>query len=575
MVDGGHELIQPWILDSTYYRSFARRRMKMEKGFLKQRVGDPRKIATAIIVLFLAVSVSWMFVPDELFSWFAICGQLHAEVRTIRYLSLILVVGATVCGPMLGWASAFAYERSERNRAERLEKSWRRRFEVLFDNTLDGVLLMDRDGQVIESNRCVNMMFLSAPEDHCIGENIATVCPWAGNREGPGGRHAREFTGQFMLQRTNGTHFVADISWIPFEDEEAQEMTLVFVREISERIPADGSSQAAEEFSRKIIATFPDLFLRTDLDGNILFVNDAALLLLPREKILGRNVLSFVAPEEQCIARRNLSLRLEGPLGPHEYTLVLDGGIRLDCEVTGDILKGLDCTSLGRAYIVHDVSGRKRAADQSSESCAGKKVLLRDVHHHILNNLQVVSSLLNLQASRVKDATLRACFTDSQSRIRSIALVHELLYNDNSSGFMDILTYCRELTDHLMSIYRNARVEIQPQGPSFSLGLDQAVPCGLILCELISKAIKTVYPGSVRIGISSIDEEACISVSDDCADGLRDMDGADSDSFGMLIVGSLTDQLGGTLTMKSDVGTEFTLRFPLAGHCQRTPLRTY
>ena len=149
-----------------------------------------------------------------------------------------------------------------------------------------------------------------------------------------------------------------------------------------------------------------------------------------------------------------------------------------------------------------------------------------------------------------------------------MALIHELLYHDDAFGSVNFRTYCQALIERLISIRRIPLSRVEIQGESFTLGLDQAIPCGLILNELVTNAFKHAYPdgspGLIRVQTGSHDQQGVITVSDDGVGLPLETNLADPVSFGMQIVISLTEQLGGTLIVTSDGGTTFTLEFPLA-----------
>jgi two-component sensor histidine kinase len=220
--------------------------------------------------------------------------------------------------------------------------------------------------------------------------------------------------------------------------------------------------------------------------------------------------------------------------------------------------------------LVDDLSAAKNQAE----------VLLTEIHHRVKNNLQVISSLLSLQSRAIADPEARSLFTDSQVRVRSMALVHEKLYQSPNLAHVDFAAYARELASHLTRVYRRdgepvrVRVDAGPVG----LSIEQAVPCGLVVGELLSNALKYAFPdgraGTVAIEMSrDAGGMHRLVVRDDGVGLPPGLDVRNARSLGLRIVATLTDQLGGTLAATTAGGTTFELTLPLEDHDAREPER--
>lgn len=211
---------------------------------------------------------------------------------------------------------------------------------------------------------------------------------------------------------------------------------------------------------------------------------------------------------------------------------------------------------------------RQKAAITLSAALAAKEVLLQEVHHRVKNNLQIISSLLNLEAESLPEGAQQA-LEESQRRIRSMALVHEQLYSGKNPGELDFAGYVRSLTNDLMNAYSNKleRVRLRLElGPVF-LGLGQAISCGLILNELVTNAFKYAFPGTrngeVLVELDCPEKDIVqMRVADNGVGLPPGFDWTQSHSLGLRIVALLTDQLSGMLRTDSGAGTTFTLTFP-------------
>jgi two-component sensor histidine kinase len=163
----------------------------------------------------------------------------------------------------------------------------------------------------------------------------------------------------------------------------------------------------------------------------------------------------------------------------------------------------------GVSAIVRDITER-RLSEQLRASLEEKEVLMQEIQHRVKNNLQVVSSLLHLQSAHVSDAQARASFADCENRVRSMALVHEMLYQSANMSSLDCATYMRDLIYHLLRpnpVSKDVDVQLDV-GEHITLGADVAIPCALIVNELVSNALQHAFPNGRRYVTT---ESACRS----------------------------------------------------------------
>ena len=217
-----------------------------------------------------------------------------------------------------------------------------------------------------------------------------------------------------------------------------------------------------------------------------------------------------------------------------------------------------------------EISGHKTAQEELSRSLQEKEVLLKEVHHRVKNNMQVISSLLNIQADSVMDSRFVDLLTESQQRIKSMALIHENLYRSDSLLEIDFHEYIEMLANGLLRFYRfdNLSVQLELDVVDVYLDIDTAVPCGLIINELVSNSLKHAFEGRTGTGKISVsmvktkDGDYCFSVADDGIGIPEGMNIEDSTSMGLEIVRILTEQLDGSWTYLNNNGTEFIIKFP-------------
>jgi PAS domain S-box-containing protein len=252
----------------------------------------------------------------------------------------------------------------------------------------------------------------------------------------------------------------------------------------------------------------------------------------------------------------NISGKTIGVLVVQSYT----EGVRFS-EEEKDILKFV---SDQVAMTVH----RKKAEAQIRASLEEKDVLLKEIHHRVKNNMQVISSLLNLQSHHVTDPFVLDMFRESQRRIRSMALIHERLYQSSDLSRVEFSQYLRNLAIHLFHSYQvdSSRVRLTMDAEEVSLNINTAIPCGLIVNELISNALKHAFPngrnGEVAIELHQIEGDGyCLRVRDNGVGFPEGLDFRQTGTLGMQIIATLVNQIDGRLDLQSQDGTSFTLEF--------------
>jgi len=219
--------------------------------------------------------------------------------------------------------------------------------------------------------------------------------------------------------------------------------------------------------------------------------------------------------------------------------------------------------------MVADATARKQGEVAMRALIDEKDVLLREIHHRVKNNLQVVSSLLNLQALKLEDETLRRVFQESQSRIRAMALIHETLYESHDLSRIELRPYISRVGDSLIGMYGASadRIRLRVEADRVALTIDDMVPCGLIINELLSNSLKHAFPdgraGEVRIAATASPEGIVTLELRDNGVGLpADLDIHDTTTMGMrLVTGLVENQLGGTIEVDRRTGTAFRVSF--------------
>jgi len=221
--------------------------------------------------------------------------------------------------------------------------------------------------------------------------------------------------------------------------------------------------------------------------------------------------------------------------------------------------------------ITRDITERKLAEEQIQKSLREKEILLKEIHHRVKNNLQIIMSLLNLQNSRISNDEIKNLFSQCTTRIKAMALIHEMLYNSKELSSIDLKDYASALANELKEIYNAATgsPELRFSMTSVLLNIDKAIPCGLIINELVSNSFKYAFPEKLDrngiIDISLVENEHFVElvVSDNGIGLPAYIDINNCESLGLSLVIKLAKQLRGTLEIIRDSGTAFKIRFPL------------
>jgi len=316
--------------------------------------------------------------------------------------------------------------------------------------------------------------------------------------------------------------------------------------------------------------------------GRILEVNltAATLLGVAKSALVKQPIFRFILPEDQDIYYQHRKQLFEthstssGQAGEPqacELRMVKSDGTAFWAHLAATAAQDADGAPVCRVVLI-DITARKRAEEQLHASLREKEILLGEVHHRVKNNMQVISGLLDLQASSSENPELIAMFHESQSRIQAMSLVHEKLYGSKDFTRIDLADYVRTLSKELLQSYKinQGKIDliVQADGEVY-VDINKAIPCGLILNELISNALKHAFPGDrpceLRIIIHETKNTEIEIVVRDNGLGLPDdVDIHQPRTVGLHLVNGLVEkQLDGQIEVRRDNGTEFQIKFPL------------
>jgi len=322
----------------------------------------------------------------------------------------------------------------------------------------------------------------------------------------------------------------------------------------------------SKAYADSIIGSMREILVVTDSDRRIRRVNSAALAELgfAEEELVGKPVEVLLAPEDAGLADH---FTRETAGEGHERVLRTKDGGRVPVYCSVAPLRDASGRAQGFVCVALNLAQRKAAEEQLRASLAEKELLLREVHHRVKNNLQVISSLLSLQTQEAADPRVAELFQESQGRIRSMALIHEQLYRSGMLAQVDFAEYLEQLTTQLAGTFDAAgqSIRLKLSAEPIPLPLDLAIPCGMIVNELVSNAMKHAFPqgegGEIEVRFRREQDQYVLLVCDDGI-GVPPASGSEKpETLGMRVVEALVRQLGGAYQTERQQGTAFTVRF--------------
>jgi two-component sensor histidine kinase len=217
---------------------------------------------------------------------------------------------------------------------------------------------------------------------------------------------------------------------------------------------------------------------------------------------------------------------------------------------------------------IQDIDKRRRAEEQLKASLKEKEVLLKEIHHRVKNNLQVISSLFDMTSTRIHDQQANDLIKDARTKIHTMALIHARLYGSERVDQIDMRDHIRELANYLSQVYSDSKkITLIVDLSSIYLPITQAIPCALVLNEVISNAFKHAFregqKGTIEISVKSPAQDTIsIRVKDDGIGIPQEVDIYKTDSLGLKLLRNLVQsQLKGKIDVKRDKGTEFIIEF--------------
>lgn len=349
---------------------------------------------------------------------------------------------------------------------------------------------------------------------------------------------------------------------------------LIIIRDITERKRIEGALLESERQLRMMIEKSPLPMVITDDNQDIEFYNDKFIELFgytlkdistadkwwktcyPDEEYRNQVMQSWVDAIEKAQAT-NTDIEMQ------EWEWTIKDGTKRLCEFYMVPLSGYSLV------IMKDITDKKQSEEQIKASLKEKDTLLHEIQHRVKNNLTVISSLLSLQARRVKGQTAKSVLQDSQNKVQAMSIIHEILYRSDSLSSIDMEEYFSRLVGSIIQSYGDIqnRVTSKIAAKNIRIGVETATPLGLIVNELVTNALKYAFPennsGEILIRLASENENSYeLIVADNGIGFSQEVDLRNSDTLGLRLIKTMVeDQLEGTLDIESDKGTSCRIKF--------------
>jgi PAS domain S-box-containing protein len=489
---------------------------------------------------------------------------------------------------------------TDRKRLEEALKESEERFRGITERISDLIIILDPEGYATFVSPSITSI-LGFPQESYIGKRIGPDIIWAEDIAKIGQAMERLKNGslgeqvEFRMLKSDGSYAVIEAKGIPVFTQGIYAGVQVVARDITERKQAEGALRESERKFHTMADFTVDWEYWLAPDSSFVYISPSC------EGITGYSPKEFIAdpalitrivyPDDTPLVSDHFRRIHESPEpGILDFRIVgRDGEIHWLAHTCLPVYDRSG-TYLGRRASNRDINERKRAEqeimllnatleqrvrdrtqelEQATEtirtSLDEKVILLREIHHRVKNNLQILISLLNLQSRTINDPQIIAALKESTQRIRAMSMVHENLYRGSDLAHIDFISYLSSLAKSQVVFYQLSpgKVTLETTGENIMLDINTAIPLGLVMNELLSNALKYAFPGNrkgtIRIDARKTEDRLEISIADDGVGLPEGFDYINSQSLGLRLVHILIEQISGTIELKKVKGTTFNI----------------
>jgi len=440
---------------------------------------------------------------------------------------------------------------------------------AILEATADGILVLDSEGKIVDCNRkCLLMLSLYKYDITDWEEN--RFMRVLGQKLKDPQAEIYSFQKSYsilnrplydIIELKNGK--ILDTYSLPYKIGEKNFGRVLTFRDITERQQAEALQQQTLEQLQAVIDAVPGFVSWIGANRRYLGVNKhlAECFELSPADFVGEE-LGFLRSSPQFVDFMGQFMATDRLADTQVVEATIENSRRYYLIAAQKYKQGNAAVSIGI-----DITDRQHAQDRLEASLREKEILLKEIHHRVKNNLQVVSSLLDLQAQQISEPDIQEVFRESQNRVKSIALIHEKLYSSINLDKVNFSEYIDNLTHHIFRTYavNPNKITFQLDIEQVSLNINTAIPCGLIINELVTNALKYAFPdgrqGRVTIALTSVLDEFHLQISNDGVKSPEPIDLGRPPNLGLQLVKALVRQLKGKIEIDRSQGTAFKIIF--------------
>ena len=503
------------------------------------------------------------------------------------------------------YLQATVRDTTERKRAEEQLKESESRYSALFTNNYSTSLLIDPDtGRIIDANEAA-VRYYGYSRDQLLSMAIYHLNRLPEDTVVRNLKRAKNEKEKHFFSthyRADGEKRNVEIYSGPIRVQ-GKPLFYSIIHDITDRKLAEQELKESESRYRTLIDQVPD-YVIVHRNGILLYVNPSAASHLgyDRDDLIGKPITLFITTEHHEKVKQMMITRMAGEeVAPYEMNIIAQNGTHHTVLVNGARIQYMgepaslnlftDITTIKEAeetitraneilekrvaertealtrtneQMGVEIAARKKAEQEITRSLEEKDLLLREIHHRVKNNLQIIASLLKLQSRYISDKKVLGAIQDTQSRVRAMALVHERIYRSSDIVEINLKDYLNYLTKQIFQFYniQQYQIGITVTMDDIMADIDTAIPFGLIINELVSNSLKHAFPdgrkGTVSIECTPQDADRLRFVYHDNGAGMpTGFDWKNTESLGLRLVNSLVDQLNGTIDLGTGEGTTF------------------
>jgi PAS domain S-box-containing protein len=375
----------------------------------------------------------------------------------------------------------------------------------------------------------------------------------------------------YKIVRHDGSiRYIHDEGQIIVDDSGKAKTMFGTTQDITRRKMVEKSLKDSESKFRNLVETTPDMIWEIDNQANFTYISPQSTDILgytPQE-IIGKNIFSLIDPVAVDRIKKIFTNHIKNftKINTLEVPAYCKDGAEITLEIRSVRANDNKDNHEGFQGIARDITERAIATNQLKTSIKEKDILLQEIHHRVKNNMQIISSLLNLQITYLDDEEAVNLLKESQNRVRSMAIIHEKLYQSNDFTKINLTEYIKSLVNGLFYSYSiknhiNSNIDVD----DVELNIETAVPIGLILNELVSNSLKHGFPtggGEVYIKLKTVEDKYEMIIGDNGIGFPNNIDFKETESLGLQLVNNLVNQIDGEIQLNNNNGTEFKIVFP-------------